>query len=70
MGKSYLTLQQSEGIVVQAACQIYAAYVTAGRVTEGDETRWMERSIREAIRIAKATDAAIISDNEPDSLGC
>ena len=62
--KAYLSLQQSEGLVFQSAAVIYAAYITSGRVVDGDEAKWMERSIREAIRIAKTTDAAVISDNE------
>ena len=65
---AHLKLQHSESVVIQAAAQIYAAYITAGRVQDGEEARWMERSIREAIRIAKATDAAIVSDEEIDSL--
>lgn len=68
MAKAYLNFQPSESVVVQCACQIYAAYIAAGRVTEGQEDEWMQRSIREAIRIAKATDVAVISDDEVDGL--
>jgi hypothetical protein len=65
---THLKLQHSESVVVQAATQIYAAYIVAGRVQDGDESQWMERSIRDAIRIARATDAAVISDEEIDTL--
>lgn len=65
---THLKLQHSESVVVQAAAQIYAAYIAAGRVPEGDEASWMERSIREAIRIARATDAVVISDEEIETL--
>ena len=65
---AHLKLQHSESIVVQAAAQIYSAYIAAGRVGDGEEARWMERSIREAIRIAKAPDAAVISDEEIHTL--
>jgi hypothetical protein len=65
---AHLKLQHSESIVVQAAAQIYSAYIAAGRVADGEEARWMERSIREAIRIAKATDAAVVSDEEIHTL--
>lgn len=68
MAKAYLNLQQSESVVVHCACGIYAAYISAGRVEEGKEDEWMQRSIREAVRIAKATDAAVISDDEVDGL--
>ena len=51
---------------LQAAAQIYAGYVSARRVGEGQEAEYMERSIREAIQIAKATDKAIVADEEID----
>jgi hypothetical protein len=64
MAKPVLSLQQSEGIVVGAAATIYAAYIAAGRVSEGKETEMMGRAIREAVWIAKATDEAVKSDGE------
>ena len=64
MGKPVLSLQPSEGIVVRAAATIYAAYIAAGRVPDGQETEWMKRSIREAAAIAQMTDQAIQSDDE------
>ena len=67
MPKAYISLQESEMVVVQAAAQIYAAYITAGRVEEGQENQWMDKSIRAAIRIANVTDKAVISDGEVDS---
>jgi hypothetical protein len=66
MAKNYLELQKSEGIVVQAAAQIYAGYLAAGRVAEGQETEYIKRSIRDAIQIAVITDSAVISDEEID----
>ncbi|MHC4879612.1 MAG: hypothetical protein ACYTGL_24420 [Planctomycetota bacterium] len=62
--KTYLALKNSEAVVFQAAAGIYAAYIASGRVPDGEGHVWMERSIREALRMAMATDAAIISDNE------
>ena len=59
-----LKLQHSESVVLQAAAQLYSAYLIAGRVKECDETAWRERSISEAISMAAATDAAVISDDE------
>ncbi len=67
MAKKHLKLQHSESVVVQAASQIYAAYIAIGRVAEGEEALWMRRSIQEAIMIAEATDDAVISDEEIDS---
>ncbi len=59
-----LSLQPSEGIVVGAAATIYAAYIQAGRVSDGQENEWIKRSIREACTIAQITDQAIQSDDE------
>ncbi len=64
MSKPSLSLQESESAVVQAAATIYAAYIAAGRVSGGGEKEWMQRSIEEALWIAKSTDEAIISDDE------
>ena len=64
MEKPTLSLQVSEGIVVQSAARIYAAYITSARVEEGHEMKWIHRSIREAYTIARLTDDAIKSDNE------
>jgi hypothetical protein len=64
MSKVHLNLQATEQVIVQAAATIYAAYVSAGRIKMGDEDMWLERAIREAIRIAKTTDAAVVSDTE------
>ncbi|MBI85860.1 MAG: hypothetical protein CMJ81_21910 [Planctomycetaceae bacterium] len=66
MDKSYLSLQPSEGIVLQAAAHIYAAYIQSGQVTSGSESEWMTRSIEEAIQLAKAIDDIVVSDNEMD----
>jgi hypothetical protein len=57
-------LQPSEAAVTQAAAAIYAAYITAGKVAEGKQEEWMQRSIREALWIARATDEAVHSDSE------
>ncbi len=67
MAKSYLRLQQSEGYIIQAAAQIYAAHLAAGRVDESQEEACMEKSIRDAIRIAKNVDAAVFAESEMDS---
>jgi hypothetical protein len=67
MTKQHLKLQRSESVVIQAAAQIYAAYIASGRVVEGQEPQWMQRSIQEAMMIAVATDDAVISDEEIDA---
>jgi hypothetical protein len=67
MAKTYLKLQRSEGYIIQAAAQIYAAHVGTGRLEEGQEAACMERSIRDAIRIAKTVDDAVIAEGEMDN---
>jgi len=64
MSKTRLSLQSSEGIVLQVAGRIYAAYLTAGRVEEGKEEEWMARSLREAVRLAQLAEERIESDSE------
>ena len=64
MAKLTLTLHPSEAVVVRAAAQIYAAYITTGRVKEGTEKEWMQRSLDEALWIARTSDDMIHSDNE------
>lgn len=66
MAKSYIALQPSEGILVQAAAQIYSAYVISGQAAPGTEDEWLQRSIRETIRIAKTVDSAVQADAEMD----
>ena len=64
MAKKHITLQHSESVIVQAAAQIYAAYIASGRVTEEGNTHYMKQAILEAIAIARGVDEAVISDGE------
>ncbi|MBD3675809.1 MAG: hypothetical protein HUJ26_20060 [Planctomycetaceae bacterium] len=48
--------EPTEAIITQVAGQIYAAYISTGKVIEGSEAEWMTRSIREALRIARTVD--------------
>ena len=64
-----LKLQHSESVVVHAASRIYAAYIASGKVVENSEDEWIKRSIREAVKMALATDASVISDDEIESTG-
>lgn len=66
MSKLNLSLRPSESAVFRAAANIYAAYITAGRVTEGEEDLWMQKALRDAVRLAQATDKLIVSDGEFD----
>ncbi len=64
MSKGVISLQPSEGIVARMAATIYAGYVVAGRVGDGQEKEWIQRSVREAYSMARITDESIQSDNE------
>lgn len=64
MKKVKLSLQASESVVVEAAARIYAGYLASGRITDGEEKQWMQRSISEAIELAQLVDAYVQSDNE------
>jgi hypothetical protein len=64
MSRPSLSLQPSEATVAESAAVIYAAYITSGRVSEGAEQKWIERSVQEAIKIARLTDESIHSDKE------
>ena len=64
MAKKHITLQHSESVIVQAAAQIYSAYIASGRVPEDDNTKHLKQSIKEAIMIARSVDDAVISDGE------
>jgi len=60
----YLKLEQTEGVVTHVAGQIFAAYISTGKVTEGTEEEWMTKAIRQAIRIARTVDDTIQADKE------
>jgi hypothetical protein len=64
MSKPKISLQPSEAVVTQMAATIYSAYIASGKVVPGNEQKWIDRSIREAIQIAQQTDEAVQSDTE------
>ncbi len=61
MSKPDITLQPSKGIILEAAARIYAGYIAAGLVKDEEVKPWIQRSIREAIVIARTVDASIDS---------
>jgi hypothetical protein len=61
---SRLSLEPSEAHVVHAASRIYAAYIVAGKVTDGQEAYWIQKSIEEAHHLAKVTDRLVVADTE------
>ena len=65
----HLKLQDTESAVLNAAAQIYSAYLIAGKVGDGEESKWMGRAVKDAIRLALATDDAIVADGETSGGG-
>ena len=66
MKPPYLTLQPSEQTIVTAAATIYAAYIVAGHIKDGQEAAWMDRALKATFRIAKVTDETVQADKELD----
>ncbi len=64
MSKPILNLAPSEAVVVRAAAAIFAAYIVAGKVPEGQTDLWLKRSLQEAFHLARLADEAIQSDSE------
>ncbi len=64
MSKPILNLAPSEAVVVRAAADIFAAYIVAGKVPEGQTDLWLKRSLQEAFHLARLADEAIQSDSE------
>ena len=64
MPKQHFRLAETESVVSQMANQLYAAYISAGKVSEQDAKQWMTRSIEEAITIAKTVDESFQSEQE------
>lgn len=64
MASPYLALQPSEQVLISAAATIYAGYLAAGKVADGEEHAWMDKAIKAAFRIATVVDASIVADKE------
>ena len=65
MTKPDITLEPSKGVVSEMAAQIYSAYIIRGDVQEGEEDQYMQRSIREAVRIAKTVERSVETEDVP-----
>ena len=66
MNKTYLVLQATEQALVTSASSIYAGYLQAGKVPDGEEAHWRKRSIEEALEIAKEIDNLTVVETEMD----
>lgn len=66
MQRTKISFQASEGVVYTVAGRIYSTYLAIGKINTGEERKWMEQSLREAIQLAKLTEAQVQSDHELD----
>ena len=64
MSQPYITLQPSEMVLVQAAAQIFSAYIVSGQCKPDNEDEFLKKAIKHAIRIARKTDDAVQADKE------
>jgi hypothetical protein len=64
MPKPVLSLQASEIALLGAAAQIFSAYIVSGHVTGGNESDMMDRSLSEALKMARRVEEMVQSDNE------
>jgi hypothetical protein len=63
-GQHYFSLQPSEKAVFRSAAEIFAAYVSAGKVCEENKNEYYKTAIRDAIRIGQVVEKSIQSDEE------
>lgn len=63
-GQRYFSLQPSEMAVLAGASQIFAAYISAGKVTEENKNDYYKIAIKDAIRIGQIVEKSIESDDE------
>jgi len=64
MNRPYVSLQPSEGVLVQAAAQIFSAYIITGQCTPDNEDEYLKKSIKQAVRMARITDESVQADKE------
>ena len=65
MAKPDITLEPRKGVISEMAARIYSAYIIRGEIKEGEENQYMERSIREAVRIAKTVQRSVETEHAP-----
>jgi hypothetical protein len=63
MSKTQIKLEPSTSVIINAAAQIYAAYVTAGQETLASDEEFANRSVLAAIKIAQRASELVGSDS-------
>jgi hypothetical protein len=64
VSKPRVQLEPSEQTITQAAATLLAAYIVSGKMKDGEERHFLERSVREAIQMARLVDACVAADSE------
>jgi hypothetical protein len=62
MASKKIDLNANGQAVTNAAALIYAAFVAQGKVKDGDEEKWLERAIKDAVRIARTVTKVVERD--------
>ena len=62
--KVRLKLHPSEVAVIRSAAEIFSAYLRAGYIKNGEEEKWIDKSLDTAIQIARRAESRITSDDE------
>lgn len=64
MNRPYVSLQPSEAVLVQAASQIFSAYISTGQCTPDNEDEYLKKAIKQTVRMARIIDESVQSDKE------
>ena len=59
-----LQLAATEASILAAASRIYAAYISTGQVAENEENNYMQKAIRQAIKMSTAVDDLVKAEGE------
>ena len=63
MSKIQIKLEPSTSVIINAAAQIYAAYVSTGQETLASDEEFANRAVQAAIKIAQRTGELVGSDS-------
>lgn len=63
MSKISIKLEPSTSVVINAAAQIYAAYISTGQETLASDEEFVNRSVHAAVKIAQRASELVGSDS-------
>lgn len=64
----FIDLQINERTILNAASSIYAAYIKSGKVNNGDEEKYIDKSIQEAIKMALRIEKLVADAEEEHNI--